>query len=77
MNIFNETVLIILKNVISHETVLCYEIGPPWFSNKIKLLIGEKNVLFKRFRSDRRNNYLRSQLCCLQNCLNVSIKASK
>ena len=42
VNIFNETILNILKNLIPHETVLCDERDPPWFNNKIKSLIHEK-----------------------------------
>ena len=47
-NIFNETILNILRNFIPHETVLCDDRDPPWFNNKIKSLIHEKNIIFKR-----------------------------
>ena len=77
MNAFNETVLNILRNFITHETVLCDDRDPPWFNNKIKSLIHEKNITFKRFRSDRRNSCLRRQFNCLKDCLNDSIEASK
>ena len=60
-----------------HETVLCDVRDPPWFNNKIKSLIREKNIIFKRFGSDRRNVFLRRQLKCFQGRLNGSIKASK
>ena len=55
MNVFNETNVNILRNFIPHETVLCDNRDPPWFYNKIKSLMREKNITFKRFRSDRRN----------------------
>ena len=42
MNIFNETILNILRNFIPHETVLCDDRDPSWFNNKIKSLIHEK-----------------------------------
>ena len=77
MNIFNETILNTLRNFIPHETVLCDDRDPPWFNNKIKSLIHEKNITFKRLRSDRRNSCLRRQLNCLQDRLNDSIEASK
>ena len=77
MNIFNETILTILRNFILHKTVLCDDIDPPWFNTKIKSLIHEKNITFKRLRSDRRNSCLRRQLNCLQDRLNDSIEASK
>ena len=77
VNIFNETILNILRNFIPHETVLCDDRDPPWFNNKIKSLIHEKNITFKRLRSDRRNSCLRRQLNCLQDRLNDSTEASK
>ena len=77
MNIFNETIRNILRNFIPHETVLCDDRDPPWFNTEIKSLIHEKNITFKRFRSDRQNSCLRRQLNCLQDCLNDSIEASK
>ena len=54
MNAFNETILNILRNFITHETVLCDDRDTPSFNNKIKSLIHEKNITIKRFRSDRR-----------------------
>ena len=42
VNIFNETILNILRNFIPHETVLCDDRDPSWFNNKIKSLIHEK-----------------------------------
>ena len=62
MNIFNETILNILRNFIPHETVLCDDRDSPLFYNKIKSLIHEKNITLKRFRSDRRNSCLTTQL---------------
>ena len=55
MNIFNETILNMLRNFIPHETVLCDDRDAPWFNNKIKSIIHEKNRTFKRLRGDRRN----------------------
>ena len=77
VSIFNETILNILRNFILHETVLCDDRDPPWFNNKIKSLIHQKSITFKRLRSDRRNSCLRRQLNCLQGCLNGCIEASK
>ena len=77
MNIFNEKILNILRNFIPHETVLCDGRYPPWFNNKVKSLIHEKNMTFKQFRIDRRNSCLRRQLNCLQDRLNDWIEASK
>ena len=56
---------------------MCDDRDPLWFNSKIKSFIREKNTTFKRFRSDRRNIFLRRQLNCLQDRLNDSIEASK
>ena len=64
-------------NFILHETVLCDDRNPPWFNNKIKSLMRDKNTTFKRFRRDRRNICLRKQSNCLQDRLNDSTEASK
>ena len=77
MNIFNETILTILRNFIPHETVLSDHRDPPWFNNEIKSVIHEKNITFKRFGSDRRNSCFRRQLNCLHDSINDLIEASK
>ena len=59
VNIFKEKILNILRTFIPfipHETVLCDDRDLPWFINKFKSLIHEKNITFKRFRSDRLNS---------------------
>ena len=45
--IFLTTLLSILSNFIPHEFAVCDGKEPPWFSNKIRALIQEKNVAFK------------------------------
>ena len=42
MNIFNETILNILRNLISHDTVLCDDRDSLWFNSKIKSFICKK-----------------------------------
>ena len=56
---------------------MCDNRDPLWFNNKIKSPIHEKNIIFKRLRSDRRNNCLKMQLNCLKDRLNDSIEALK
>ena len=56
MNIFSGTILNILRGFITHDNTLCDDRDPPWFSNKIKSSIHEKNITFKGFRSDKRNS---------------------
>ena len=72
----NETILNILRNFIPYETVLCDGGDPPWFNNKTKSLIREKNITFKRFRSDRRNICLKRQLNCLQDADQCSLMSN-
>ena len=55
----------------------CAMTDPPSFKNKIKSLVCEKNITFKRFGSDRRTFAKRRQLNFLQDRLIDSIKASK
>ena len=73
VNIFYETILNILRNFISYETVLWDDRDSPWFNTKINSLIHEKNKTFKWLRSEGRNSSLRRQLNCLQDRLNDSI----
>ena len=44
VNIFNETILNIIRNFIPHETVLCDNRDPTRFNKKIKSLIREKKA---------------------------------
>ena len=48
-----------------------------WFNKKIKFLIQEKYITFKRFRNDTHNICLIRQLNFLQDSLIDSIEASK
>ena len=45
VDIFNRTILNILSNFIPHETIVCNDKDPPWFNNRIKTLIQEKNAI--------------------------------
>ena len=42
VNIFNETILNILRSFVPHRTVLCDDKYPPWFNNK-KLMREKKH----------------------------------
>ena len=44
--IFNRTILNILKYYIPHETIVCNDRDPPWFNDKIRLLIKEKTTAY-------------------------------
>ena len=50
VSIFNQTIINILYNFISHETALFDDIDPPWMNKEINKLIHEKKNIFNRFR---------------------------
>ena len=55
VTVFNRTMLNILKNFVSHETIECYDKDPPWFNKRIKSLIQEVTVLLEAFQTNRNN----------------------
>ena len=44
---FHKKILNVLSNFIPHETIICDDLDPPWFNNKVKSLIKEKNSIQK------------------------------
>ena len=40
---------------IPHEITACNDKDPPWFNNKIKTLIQEKNATYNIFRHNKDN----------------------
>ena len=63
VDIFNRTILNILSNFIPHEIIVCDDKDPPWFDNRIKILIQEKNATYKIYRHNKDNPDL---IYCLQ-----------
>ena len=49
VRLFNQTIKIILCNLIPHQTVTCDDRDPPWITSKIKGLIQKKNFAKKRY----------------------------
>ena len=49
--IFNNSVLIVLSSLISHESILL----TPWFNSWIKTLLQVKNKAFKNYRKNKTN----------------------
>ena len=47
--LFNKTVLNITQNFISHEIVTFDDRDPPWVTSRLKKMIHDKNLAFKRF----------------------------
>ena len=77
VDIFNRTILNILSNFIPHETIVCNDKDPPWFNNRIKTLIKEKNATYKIFRHNKDNPNLIYRLKFLQERLSTIIESSK
>ena len=75
--IFIKAVLNILRNFIPRETIVCDDKDPPWFNNKIKMLIQAKNAAFNSFRKNSGNFDLKRHLESLHERLNASIESSK
>ena len=46
---FTKTLLSIIQNFISHETIICDERGLPWIKKKIKKLMLVNNLAFKSY----------------------------
>ena len=80
VDILNRTILNILSNFIPHETIVCNDKDPPWFNNRIKTLIKEKNATYKIFRHNKDNPnliYRLSYNARIANRLNNTQKSSK
>ena len=77
--ILNKTIMNILSNFIPHETLTDDDKDPPWFTNKIKNLIQEKNNVYKSYQNSKNNNNIRylRKLKVLQDDLNNAIELSK
>ena len=75
--IFNNTILNILSNFVSHETIVCDDKDPPWFNNKIKTLIQAKNAGFNNFHNNNGNSELKRHLVSFQERVKASIESSR
>ena len=77
VSIFNETILNVLSNYISHETWTSDYKDPPWFNSRIKSFLQDKNKLYKDFQRSNTNAQLLNKLNHLQEQLNFFINRSK
>ena len=77
VDIFNRTILNILSNFIPNETIVCNDKDPPWFNNRIKNLIKEKNATYKIFRHNKDNPDLIYHLKFLHERLSTTVESSK
>ena len=57
---------------IPHEIIVCNDKDPPWFNNKIKTLIQERNATYKILRHNKDNPDLIYRLKFLQERLSTN-----
>ena len=77
VSIFNQTIINILCNFKSHETVLFDDRNPPWMNKQIKKLTHDKRNIFNCFRRNNNDNQLLERMKDLQTQLNFLIEKSK
>ena len=66
VSVFNEMIMNIFENFIPHETITCNDKYSPWMNKQIKILIAEKNNLYKRLKRRILNSKLLDKLDALQ-----------
>ena len=64
--IFNDIILNIISNFITHETIICDDRDPPWINSKIKKVIYEKNEEHKKYINNKSNFLLLQNINNLQ-----------
>ena len=77
VTVLNRTISNIMKNFISHETILCNGKDPPWFNKKITSLIQEGTLLFETLRKNRSNIEMFTCLNNLNDGLTLLINTAK
>ena len=77
VDIFNRTILNILSNFVPHEIIVFDKKDPPWFDNRIEILIQEKNDTYKIYRHNKNNPDSLYRLQFLQEGLSTSIESCK
>ena len=76
ISIFNETILNIITNFISHETKIFNDREPPWTNNKVKTMIQEKNKIYQLYLKNK-SNMLATKLETLQNLIYETLESCK
>ena len=74
---FTKTLLNIIQNFISHETIICADRDPPWINKKIRKLMVEKNLAFKSYSCSNRNMFLVKKSKALKYQLRIPNEESK
>ena len=57
----------IVSNFIPHETVICDERDRPWINTRIKTLINDKKILYKKYLRSGKNTKVFEEFKLLQN----------
>ena len=67
VSVFNSTIMNILTNFISNESIICDDREAPWINSFIKSLILARDNLYKNFVCKSKNMY---HLCAFKNLQN-------
>ena len=67
VSFFNKSILNIVSNFIPHETVTCDERDRPWINTRIKNLINDKKILYKKYLRSGKNTKVFEEFKLLQN----------
>ena len=57
----------IVSNFIPHETLICDDRDPPWINTRIKNLINDKKILYKKYLRSGKNTKVFEEFKLLQN----------
>ena len=77
VNLFNKTIINIIRNYIPHETITCDDRDPHSINKDIKELIHEKNQAYMSYSQNKKNIFSVHQFELLQSKLNSLIEKSK
>ena len=72
--IISDTLMNIMKNFVSNETIICDDRDPPWINKEIKQLIEQKNQFYKRFIRSNKTLLYTNQFKALQDELGSLIE---
>ena len=78
--LFNETVLNVIRNFIPHETAIFDDSDPPWKTSRIRNMVNDTNLTFKRFVNKKgfvNNSSNLERFSSLQNKLSSLTETSK
>ena len=67
VSFFNKTILNEVSNFIPHETIICDDRDPSWKSSRVKNLINDKEILYKKCLCSGKNRKVFEKFKVLQN----------